>query len=166
MKLCLFFFFFTMLAACGNEASPPAAVNDSAAAVHTGATDTIVTSAEPFILNGCYQMIMKRDTALLQINLQDSTVTGNLEFRLNGQEKNPGTIEGVLRDSLIIADFTFQSQNTISVREVIFKLKAGSLLQGYGELTKKENKVVYKDPGQLLFHSDFPFLKVDCNEEE
>jgi len=136
--------------------------NDAGETIHANAKDSIITQAEPFVLSGCYQMTMKQDTANLQLNLMDSTVTGKLQYDWNEKDGNTGTIKGVLRDSLVFADYTFESEGLMSVREVIFRLHDHSLIQGFGQLEEKKGKIVFKDKGSLQFDTTHPFFKTRC----
>ena len=80
--------------ACNNKATdaPPDG------SVHAGATDTIATRQIPFVLTGCYQMTLKKDTAFLNLQVVDTTVTGILNYRFFEKDQNKGTLQGVLRN--------------------------------------------------------------------
>jgi len=152
--------FFT--AACTNSANEPTGSADSNATIHNNLEDTIVTSAKPVQLSGCYKMIMKRDTAKMEITLRDSTVTGTLDYLFYEKDKSRGTIKGVIRNEMLFADYTFASEGTTSVREVVFKIEGDTLIPGFGDLTEKENKLVFTNRQALQFQPANPFLKVSC----
>ncbi|HUP10666.1 MAG TPA: hypothetical protein VM187_00590, partial [Niastella sp.] len=68
---------------CGNDAATGTTLKDtvrSSQTIHTNITDTVVTGARPMVLSGCYQMILKRDTASLSLTVKDTTVTGTLRY--------------------------------------------------------------------------------------
>ena len=121
-------------------------------------------SATPIPLDGCYQMISKYDTANIRLNVTDSFVTGELSYHLYAKDANDGSIKGVIRDSLIIADYTFRSEGTMSVRQVAFKIQATSLIEGYGELDTRSDTFRFKDVNKLTFQFDRPFNKTPCIE--
>lgn len=151
--------------ACNGNQTTTAASKDTAASsqtIHTNITDTVVTSAKPIMLNGCYQMTVKRDTATLRLNVKDSTITGELQYDFYQKDDNSGTIKGVLRGDTIDAEYTFQSEGTTSVREVVFKIQDSTLLQGYGNVTEQKGSVVFKDKRTLEFQNANPFLKIAC----
>lgn len=156
-------FILCLAAACTSNTSPEDAnsENDTTTGVHAGATDTIIRS-QIALQEGCYTVIRKGDTATLDLQIQDSVITGQLNYRWAEKDNNSGTIWGIVRDSLLIADYTFQSEGLSSVREVVFKLKGDTLLQGYGELTEQGNKVLFKEKDRLQYDTSFPFIKVDC----
>jgi hypothetical protein len=160
----LLFFTILILYACTNNgASKKVAAADTAGGtIHAIATDTIQRGAKPIVLAGCYQMILKKDTATLQLQLKDSTVTGHLRYKGYEKDDNTGTIKGVLRKELILADYTFQSEGVTSVREVIFKIKGDTLVQAYGDLAEVDNKMVFTNKNNLQFGPEQSFLKVTC----
>lgn len=155
---------FLLLGACNNNASTTASKDTAASSqtIHTNIRDTVVTNATPVVLNGCYQMLLKRDTATLRLNVKDSTVTGDLQYAFYEKDRNSGTINGVLRNDTIYADYAFQSEGTTSVRELVFKVQDGTLLQGFGDLTERNGKIVFQDKTKLQFQTANPFLKIQC----
>jgi hypothetical protein len=131
--------------------------------VHAHADPTTgVLAGPPFVLAGCYEMTMNRDTAQLQLEVKDTTITGKLRYNLFRRDSNIGSLTGVLRDSLIVAHYTFESEGLTSVREVIFKISDTTLLQAYGDLNTRGGKVVFSDPTQLQYTQANPFVKVPC----
>ena len=128
--------------------------------IHGNAKDTIVTA--PPLLAECYVMILKQDTAWLQLSIKDSVVTGDLNYKWHEKDNNTGTFKGVIRDSLLLANYTFQSEGMMSVREIIFKIAPGKLQQAFGEMEEKDNKQVFKRPLQLKYDSNLIFLKTLC----
>ena len=145
---------------CGNNGDNK---NDIAGeTVHGNAKDTIVTGAKPVIVAGCYQMAIKKDTAFLELAISDSIVTGALDYKWNQKDNNKGTINGVIRDSLIVADYNFQSEGVMSVREVIFKIYPGKLIQASGEIEEHNTKQVFKDLHHLQYDTLLSFYKALC----
>ncbi len=111
---------------------------------------------------GCYQMAKGRDSGFLRIEISDSTVTGTLVYAWWEKDRNEGTVSGVLRDSLLLLDYRFQSEGTTSVREEIFRVSNKTLLPAYGAVTEKNGKMVFQDVHELSFNENFPFTKTDC----
>lgn len=151
-----------LIASCTNEQAREQNNAVVGSSVHANAEDTIITNAQPMMLGGCYEMAIKKDTARLMLTIKDSTVTGSLVFNWHEKDGNTGMIKGVVRDSFIVADYTFQSEGITSVREEVFKIRDGSLVHGFGDLQEQNGKVVYKDRSRLQYDLDHPFLKVDC----
>ena len=153
--------------ACSNSTTESTTLEEGAleGSVHAGAADTIITNAQPFVLDGCYEMTMKKDSAFMQLQLTDSVVTGTLNFNFFEKDNNKGTVKGVLRGDKIIADYTFQSEGLTTVLEVIFQLQDKTLVQGFGDLQEKGGKLVFADPDNLQYQSGNPFIKTDCLQD-
>lgn len=164
MKPFFKFFLFLLLASCGNASNENGNAGDTAntEGAHAGAKPTGVIGSKPMVLAGCYEMTIKRDTATLNLQVQDTAVSGNLQYRWAEKDGNTGTIKGVLRDSLIIADYTFQSEGTTSVREVVFKIHNNTLVQAFGQLIDQAGKIVFIDRAGLQYMHENPFVKVPC----
>lgn len=168
MRIFFFLFMAVLLITCGPSGQKADEQNNAAnSEVHGNAPATTgVFSGAPLILEGCYEMTMKQDSAFLSLHVQDTIITGDLRYDWHERDGNVGTIKGVLRDSLIIADYTFQSEGLTSVREVVFKIIDTTLLQGFGELKERDGKVVYKNAAQLQYMNSSPFVKVPCTKND
>ncbi|HEY0065791.1 MAG TPA: hypothetical protein VGB46_00460 [Flavisolibacter sp.] len=152
-----------IMAGCNsNTGTDNTTANDGTGSVHGNATPIGTTHTKPLILDGCYEMIIRQDTAKLELTIQDTTVTGRLVYDWHEKDGNTGTIKGVLRDSLIIADYRFESEGIMSVREVVLRIHDDGLTQGFGELSDNNGKIVYADPSNLQYDTIHPFIKVPC----
>ena len=67
----------------------------------------------------CYTFTAKKDTAILHINVAENMVSGDLEYRFFEKDHNKGTIKGKIVGDTLIANYTFLSEGTTSVREVV-----------------------------------------------
>lgn len=147
-----------LLMACGNTLDNASTTGETP---HAGSNDTIVTT-KPVMLTGCYQMTMKNDSAWLNLAVNDTVVTGDLKYNLYEKDSNIGSITGVVRDSMIYADYTFQSEGMTSVREVIFKISGDTLIQAFGDLSEKNGKIVFVNKNELQYINTSPFIKGSC----
>lgn len=86
---------------------------------------------------------------------EGDSVVGKYSYHLNGRDENNGTIKGVIKDNLLIADYDFMSEGIKSIRQVVFKMEDDSLLEGYGDVIEKDGKVVFIDLTQLRYNEDF-----------
>jgi hypothetical protein len=123
----------------------------------TGKTDSVLVSRPD--VEGCYRMTIGKDTATLVVSYEGDSVKGALSYHWEQRDHNDGTIRGMLRDSLLVADYTFQSEGILSVREVVFKIQGDTLLQGYGEPVTVRDTVRFRDIGVLVYDSKHPFVK-------
>lgn len=113
-------------------------------------------------ISGCYAYHVMQDSALLKLNISGTNVTGTLSYHLYEKDNNSGSISGTLQDSLIVADYTFQSEGMNSVRQVVFKMNNDTLTEGYGDIAMKGDTALFKDISLLKFQNDRPFLKITC----
>lgn len=157
-----FLLFCVALFACSDQtpSAEPGPVNSQTP--HSNATETAPIGLPAQTVNGCYQMVLKNDTAKMQLQLQDSTITGSLSYHWYQKDWNDGTLKGVMRGDTIVADYIFKSEGITSIRQVRFLLQPNGLAQGQGELTEQNGKIIYRQPQALLFDTVHPFLRVDC----
>lgn len=138
----------TMLACQGN--STKTTVTDAKVA------ETDTTS------NQCFQYINKKDTASLSLEINNGKVNGALSYKLFEKDKNDGTITGIVNGDTIIADYTFQSEGTISTREVVWLKKNDQLVEGFGEGEESNGKMKFKNLANLRFDQAMVFKPVIC----
>ena len=117
---------------------------------------------KPSSIDACYISTFNKDTAYLKLTIHNNEVSGNLVYDRFEKDGNVGTIKGRVQDSLIIADYTFQSEGMTSVREVVFKIKDESLIEGFGDIVMKGDTAVFKNITQLKFQDEQPFVKEEC----
>lgn len=142
---------FLILSACNNTTMP-----------ESSTTDTTAVNTKPLWQPGCYLMVFKKDTARLNLHIADSIATGHLTYNWYEKDGNIGEIKGIIKDSILDADYTFQSEGMTSVREVRFKIQDSTLWQATGKVTVVNNKVIYTDKNKLQYDSLHPFVKVPC----
>ena len=143
---------FLIIAACNTNKSSNEKTTDAT---------SVQKNITPASRSGCYVMQHNKDHAAMQLLVKDTVITGTLSYSLFEKDKNNGTLQGKINDSLLIADYTFQAEGMTSVREVVFKIKGDVLYEGYGAVIEKENKISFKNSKELEFQI-FGFVKGDC----
>ncbi len=114
-------------------------------------------------LDGCYVMIIEKDSAHLKLEVNGSAVTGMLDYKRFEKDSNKGTIAGTVENDLIKIWYTFQSEGMVSVREVYLKIIGDKLAEGYGDVDMRNDSFYFKYPTTLRYEDKHPFLKVACN---
>jgi len=157
-----FILFLGLLAfACNNDNK----TTDTRLVENVALDDSTLTSNIIDTLSGCYQMIKDRDTAYLKLKNNHKKVTGTLNYNIYEKDSNKGEINADIKDSLIRGFYTFQSEGVTSVREVVFKIKAGQLVEGMGTVMMKNDSAFFlKDSTGFRFADGQPFVKVPCKE--
>lgn len=111
-------------------------------------------------LSGCYQMTIKKDTAILSLNHEGDSVSGSLSYHWFEKDNSDGTFRGaIIDDSLIVADYNFQSEGITSVRQIVFRIRKDTLLQGYGEQRVVNDTSLFRDVRLAVFDTKNPFVK-------
>lgn len=158
MKYLIFTALLIAVISCSNnntQESTSATNTDS-----TNNTDSLVAaSARP--APSCYQYIQGKDTVLLSISGEAVTVTGLLSYNYYEKDKSSGDIQGNMYGDTLIADYTFQSEGTTSVREVAFIKKDSSFVEGYADVEERDGKMVFKNRSNIQFTGK-PLKKAEC----
>lgn len=123
-------------------------------------TDKTATFLEP----ACYVYSDGKNYVSLEFTEIGSTYKGNLTYAFAEKDKNTGTFVGQLKDGVLLADYTFQSEGVESVRQVAFKVSNDTLIEGYGDMNAEGT--AFKDVNQLNFTSTTPLVKADCAEQK
>ncbi|MDF2516115.1 MAG: hypothetical protein K0R59_1411 [Sphingobacterium sp.] len=112
---------------------------------------TIAAVAEP----GKYQYLKNGDTISLTIAIDGNRVHGDLSYRWKEKDRNIGHIDGVLKDSIVLADYTFASEGQQSVRQVAFKFSKNRAVEGFGNMEEKGGKMSFVAPDKLSYDEKF-----------
>lgn len=147
-------FLFIVVAACNNPVKDTEVTQDTIPA-QPAVPNNITLPGEM-----CFQYIVQRDTVTMQLFIHDSAVNGNLVYNMYEKDDNRGTFKGILKEEIIKAEYSYMSEGTTSVREVMFKLKDNILTEGYGDMEEVAGKFIFKDPAHVKFTQ--AFNKVDC----
>lgn len=110
----------------------------------------------------CYAYNANGSKIELQMNTNNKEVTGTLTYELKEKDSNKGTFVGTINNSILIAQYTFQSEGTESVREIAFLIKDNQLIEGYGDVVTEGNTTKFKDKSALKYSSNMPLVKTAC----
>ncbi|MEO5996613.1 MAG: hypothetical protein ABIN89_07775 [Chitinophagaceae bacterium] len=149
LKISIVFSITLCLYSCGNNQTREVASNNA--------------STKTSLLN-CYRYINNNDTVLLKTILVNGFMTGTLVYNFYQKDKSRGTIQGKMKDSLLIADYTYMSEGTQSVRQVAFKLNGKTFIEGYGETENNNQKTIFKNIDSLNFDHSIVLGEVECEK--
>lgn len=150
--------FLLVAVACNNTRQTT--TDDTAAADGDTARATIQVP-----VTGCYAHVSARDTVRLKVEVFPNVVTGTLSYNFFEKDRNTGEIEGRLMGDTLLADYNFMSEGKRSVRQVVFLIRDGVAIEGYGASEEKDGKMVFKDLKQIDFSKGMKLSKVSCVEE-
>jgi hypothetical protein len=132
----LSFLLTTAIFSCNNETEKTIADTD---------TPNIQTPPVDEPVHLCYAYIQNKDTVKLELVVgADDTVSGDLLYQLDGKDRNNGTLKGIIYMDTILADYTFKSEGTESIRQVTFLKSDNSLAEGYAAMEEKNGKMEFK----------------------
>lgn len=109
---------------------------------------------------GCYMQVTGNDTLFAQIDDNLGTVTGKLHYKNHQKDSSFGDLLGSSVGDTIKVDYTFQSEGSLSIREIWFLKKDGKLLEGIGPFDKTGEK--YANYKNIKFGDGHVLDAVDC----
>jgi len=110
----------------------------------------------------CFAYRTETDTVRLTLQTTPPTVTGQLAYCYFEKDRNTGTISGTMHGDTLLADYTFQSEGTTSVRQVAFLRRDIGFVEGYGPVAERAGKTVFTSPSTLHFDAKYTLLPVAC----
>lgn len=110
----------------------------------------------------CYSYNAKGSVISLQLHYNENNVSGSLTYALKEKDSNTGFFTGTIKNNILVADYTFQSEGTESTRQVAFQFKDGKVFEGYGDMNQEGTR--FKDATKLNFDSTMPLDKTICPE--
>lgn len=141
---------------CKNETK-----NEDLETISTEGTDNMDSDVNSPSIS-CYRFVSKRDTILLQMEKINDDIAGTLSYNYFEKDKNDGTFEGKMVGDTLFANYTFGSEGTVSVREVMFVKKGNKLLEGFGDVEEVDGKMKFKDNVQYSLNDAMPLEEIDC----
>lgn len=151
--LSLFTIAIVLLTSCNNDEEQKPTDNGN---------DKSAKPAQPIVTTTCYLGVNNRDTVLLSLTIADKAVSGNLQYNFFEKDKNKGTFAGEMHGDTLLADYTFAAEGMQSIRQVIYLKKGNSLVEGYGEMEEKGNKMIFKNTGTIDFSKGIELKPTDC----
>ena len=128
----------------------------------TGDSTTEAIIVVPIIKEQCYENKNGADTVQLKLIDSSGTVTGNLDYRIEGKDANRGTIKGNMYGDTLIADYKFRSEGKTSMRQIAFLKKDSFLIEGFGPVMKVSKQMKFKSRDSLTFNEVNRLLSVPC----
>lgn len=102
-------------------------------------------------LAGKYSFEDSGDTIVLELNNQNDSLVGPLNYNFEEKDKNEGVFRGVIKDSLLVGQYTFMSEGVSSVRETVFGIVPEGLIEGFGDVEERDSMMVFKNMDSLRF---------------
>lgn len=115
-------------------------------------------------LGRCYVAVIKRDTIQLMISeIEGNHVRGSLIYNFFEKDRSKGTFTGDYTNGILLANYVFNSEGTVSERPVIFKKVPDGFLEGFGETRRTDDKEVFADTAAIEFGDSYTLRQTaDC----
>lgn len=155
MKSTSFIIALALLASCGSQ------TNETEK--QTGKQEKNAKERVPVV---CYRYANQGDTVTLTLAQVGELYTGALVYQLKEKDRNTGTVKGLMRGNILIADYTFNSEGTKSTRQVAFKKEGSTLVEGYGESVEENGATKFKDINNLNFGSAIVLQETPCEASD
>ncbi|VTP95124.1 hypothetical protein [Sphingobacterium daejeonense] len=102
-------------------------------------------------LAGKYSYVGNGDTITLDITSRNDSLVGPLNYSFKEKDRNTGTFRGVIKDSLLVGEYSFMSEGMNSTRETVFGIVPEGLIEGFGEIEDTGEKVIFRNIDSLRF---------------
>ncbi len=114
------------------------------------------------IKTGCYGYAKDGNKITFQITRVDPLVQGTLIYDWAEKDRNSGSFNGTFEKGVILGTYTFISEGTESSRELAFKVKDSSLLEGYGEVQSAGKMTSFTNTEALRYDERFKLTLGAC----
>lgn len=141
--------FSVAFAACNGGADKKEAANDSLPAATESGT-------------ACYLKAVGKDTFRLQLVINDEQVAGELRYDHYEKDKSRGTLTGVLKDNILRASYSYQSEGMNSTRPVVFKVMGDQVYEALADNFDPNGVPVFSETNDQLKFDPSPYSKKDC----
>ena len=128
-------------------------------------TTTQTSSSVNRMDTACYLAVQNRDSILLQLYTNDSTVTGLMQYDNFEIDGNIGTVQAIRHDNRIEGYFRFFAEGMWSVREIIFEEQGNQLRQAQTDnMIYSGDTARFQNKEDVLFEQQRVFQKWDCGQ--
>ena len=150
MKTTQFIILLGLLAACNSQPKEK----------ETEGQDEQPTNTEQTI--NCYQYATPADTVRLTLVHMGGTITGMLLYQLKEKDMNAGSLKGIMKGDILVADYTFKSEGSISTRQVAFKKTGNAFIEGYGETVDENGVEKFKNLDSIVYSTSMKLEEIPC----
>ncbi|SDE99037.1 hypothetical protein SAMN04487996_108139 [Dyadobacter soli] len=116
--------------------------------------------------NQCFAYQVRKDSAFLNLEIAGQRVSGKLSYAIFEKDRNEGKLSGTMSGDTIFAHYTFASEGTQSVREVVFLKTGQNWVEGFGDVKDSAGVMIFSDRSKLDFKKGLSFKPVECPSAE
>jgi hypothetical protein len=113
-------------------------------------------------VDGCFMLILKRDTMVLHLQNNMNVLYGKLTYDNFEKDGSSGNVEGNLEGDILKLKYSFASEGMNSVMDVYFKVDGDKLIRGISDMQTKGDTAYFTNPNNVDFSDKNYFEKVAC----
>lgn len=108
------------------------------------------SSGQVASIEGCYVAGNSKDVYTLNVqNVSGNNATGTLAFKNFEKDSSSGTLNATYQDGILLGKYTFNSEGSTSVMDVIFKKDGDNFIRGYGPM--KADGATFSDLSKITY---------------
>jgi hypothetical protein len=85
-----------------------------------------------------------------------------MDYLFSEKDQSRGTFDGLMKGDTLIADYTFQSEGTTSVRQIVYLFFRDKAVEGYGPVVEENGRMRFQDLHDLTFGQGLNMQQVEC----
>jgi hypothetical protein len=132
----------------------------------TKAMGGVLNASSGTLTKGCYISRLGKDVYVFNIlNSQGGLVSGRLSYKNHQKDSSSGAFLGIFRDNILLGDYSFVSEGSSSIRQLIFKKTGNNLVQGFGPTTTAGDREVFVNTNDIVFDTNATYSSsndTDC----
>ncbi len=115
---------------------------------------------------GCYASKLAKDIYTLEIRKETQTaeninISGVLSYKNFEKDSSFGSFSGILKDGVLIGDYSFESEGMHSIRQIAFKKVNDTFVAGYGPYSTINGEEKFTDLNTINYDSNQTFIKTN-----
>jgi len=126
----------------------------------------ILNASTGTLAKGCYVSRFGKDVYTFNIlSSQAGLISGRLSYKSHLKSDSSGAFLGIFRDNILLGDYSFVSEGSSSIKQVIFKKAGENIVQGFGPSILADDKELFVNTNDIIFDSNFVFsvsAEADC----
>lgn len=110
----------------------------------------------------CYQTNVNKNEVIMNLEITDTLVTGDLTYAIAEKDKNQGSFSGTLIGDTLTADYRFMSEGVESVRQITYLVSDSFAVEGYGKMEQKEGRMIFSGDAKPEFGKGIILQRMNC----
>lgn len=144
---------------CDTNNGPQDKNGDGSSAIKKD-TGSVLLPAPP---ENCFRFVANRDTYDLNFLREGNIIRGSMRFNNFEKDKSSGTIDGTVNGDTLKIFYRFNSEGTLSVRQLYLKQEADKIITGTADEEHRADSAFIKKPSTVTFDGII-YEKINCTE--